>query len=215
MSPSFYSNYEGLAVKRLLGFVLLTFSLTSMVFAQDRYISDQLFAYLHAGPSSQYRILGSVNAGMKITLISVDEKSGYAEIIDAKGHTGWVESRFITKSEGLTTRFPRLEEELQRLKTQLANANQETNQENVKLASALAESQNQVIEIEQSYSDINQQLIVAQDEIRELSAKLDTQKEDLLLKYFTYGGGVAGVGLLFGLVLPHLIPRRKKKPSGW
>lgn len=25
-----------------------------------------------------------------------------------------------------------------------------------------------------------------------------------------YGGGVAGIGLLLGMVLPHLIPRRKK-----
>jgi SH3 domain protein len=26
-----------------------------------------------------------------------------------------------------------------------------------------------------------------------------------------YGGGVAGAGLLLGLLLPHMIPRRKKK----
>jgi SH3 domain protein len=30
-----------------------------------------------------------------------------------------------------------------------------------------------------------------------------------------YGGGVAGAGLLFGLILPHIIPRRKKSPNGW
>ncbi|POF59589.1 arylsulfatase, partial [Vibrio vulnificus] len=43
----------------------------------------------------------------------------------------------------------------------------------------------------------------------------DTQKDDLLLKYFMYGGGVAGIGLLFGLILPYMIPRRKKSNSGW
>lgn len=35
------------------------------------------------------------------------------------------------------------------------------------------------------------------------------------MRYFMYGGGVAGLGLLFGLVLPHLIPRRKKNNGGW
>ena len=51
--------------------------------------------------------------------------------------------------------------------------------------------------------------------MRNLRAKLDTQKDDLLLKYFMYGGGVAGIGLLFGLILPHIIPRKKRSPSGW
>jgi SH3 domain protein len=70
-------------------------------------------------------------------------------------------------------------------------------------------------DLEQSYSDVNNQLVSSQSEIRELRAKLDTQKEDLLLKYFMYGGGVAGIGLLFGLLLPHMIPSRKKKQNGW
>ncbi|MDF4341173.1 arylsulfatase, partial [Vibrio parahaemolyticus] len=48
-----------------------------------------------------------------------------------------------------------------------------------------------------------------------LRAKLDTQKDDMLLKYFTYGGGVAGLGLLFGLILPHVMPPRKRSPGGW
>ena len=45
-----------------------------------------------------------------------------------------------------------------------------------------------------------------------LSAELQKVKEEnkLLITWFTYGGIVAGGGLLLGLILPSLIPSRKK-----
>ncbi|MHA6498813.1 TIGR04211 family SH3 domain-containing protein, partial [Escherichia coli] len=33
----------------------------------------------------------------------------------------------------------------------------------------------------------------------------------IIMQWFMYGGGVLGLGLLLGLVLPHLIPTRKRK----
>ncbi|HAH03718.1 MAG TPA: TIGR04211 family SH3 domain-containing protein, partial [Vibrio sp.] len=83
------------------------------------------------------------------------------------------------------------------------------------LASSLDSRNKQIAELEQNYSEISQQLTSSQTENRELRAKLDTQKDDLLLKYFMYGGGVAGIGLLLGLILPHIMPRRRKSPNGW
>lgn len=62
---------------------------------------------------------------------------------------------------------------------------------------------------------MSKQLSASQEEVRKLRAKLDTQKDDLLLKYFMYGGGVAGLGLLFGLILPSIIPRKKRSHNGW
>ncbi|KJY02610.1 SH3 domain-containing protein [Morganella morganii] len=41
--------------------------------------------------------------------------------------------------------------------------------------------------------------------------QLDDKQRDIILQWFMYGGGVAGAGLLLGLLLPHMIPRRKKK----
>lgn len=36
--------------------------------AQDNYISDELFTYMHSGPGTQFRILGSIDAGEKVTV---------------------------------------------------------------------------------------------------------------------------------------------------
>jgi SH3 domain protein len=183
--------------------------------AQDRYIADKLFTYLHSGPSAQYRIVGSINAGDKVQLLSSNRETGYSQVQDDRGRKGWVESKFVTTQESMAVRLPRLEKELTQVKSQLASARETADSEKGGLVSSLEARNKQIAELEQNYSDISAQLTSSQTEIRELRAKLDTQKEDLLLRYFMYGGGVAGIGLLFGLILPHIIPRRKKSPNGW
>ncbi|EGQ8493432.1 SH3 domain-containing protein [Vibrio cholerae] len=201
-------------MKKLICMVLFSM-LAAPTFAQDRYIADKLFTYMHSGPSNQYRILGSIDAGEKVKLIEVNKESGYSHIADERGRTGWVESRFITREVSNTLRLPALEKELEEVKKLLANARQNADSEKAGLAESLELRNQQIADLERNYADISKQLTDSQNEIRELRAKLDTQKEDLLLKYFTYGGGVAGIGLLLGLVLPHIIPRRKRHPAGW
>lgn len=201
-------------MKKLICMVLFSM-LAAPTFAQDRYIADKLFTYMHSGPSNQYRILGSIDAGEKVKLLDVNKESGYSQIADERGRTGWVESRFITREVSNTLRLPALEKELTEAKKLLANARQNADSEKAGLAESLELRNQQLADLERNYSDISKQLTDSQTEIRELRAKLDTQKEDLLLKYFTYGGGVAGIGLLLGLVLPHIIPRRKRHPAGW
>jgi SH3 domain protein len=202
-------------VKKLVCFVLASMLAVPAAFAQDRYISDKLFTYMHSGPSNQFRIIGSVDAGDKVKLLSTNKDSGYTQVQDSKGRKGWVESRFVTNQESMALRLPKLENELKDVKEKLANARSNADQEKAGLVDSLETRNRQINELEQGYSEMSQQLSASQEEVRKLRAKLDTQKDDLLLKYFMYGGGVAGIGLLLGLILPHIIPRRKRSPSGW
>ncbi|MUJ26896.1 SH3 domain-containing protein [Aliivibrio fischeri] len=202
-------------MKHFISLILLAWAIAAPAQAQTRYISDNLFTYMHSGPSNQYKIIGSVNAGDRITQLASNRSTGFTQIVDTKGRKGWVESKFVSRQPGLGERLPKVEQELASVKTQLANARKAANNEKAGLADSLEQRNKQIQDLEQSYSDVNNQLISSQTEVRELRAKLDTQKEDLLLKYFMYGGGVAGIGLLFGLLLPHMIPSRKKKPNGW
>lgn len=201
-------------MKKIVCMVLFSL-LAAPTLAQDRYIADKLFTYMHSGPSNQYRIIGSIDAGEKVKLLNTDKNSGYSQIADSRGRNGWVETRFVTRDMSMAVRLPQLEKELKEVKSQLANARQNADSEKAGLVDSLDVRNKQIADLEKSYGDISQQLTASQTEVRELRAKLDTQKEDLLLKYFMYGGGVAGGGLLFGLLLPHIIPRRKRNPAGW
>lgn len=202
-------------MKKLVCLVLASMLAVPAAFAQDRYISDKLFTYMHAGPSNQFRIIGSVDAGDKVRLLTSNKDTGYTQIQDTKGRKGWVESRFVTNQESMALRLPKLEKELSEVKAKLANARSSADQEKAGLVDSLETRNRQIGELEQGYSEMSQQLSASQEEVRKLRAKLDTQKDDLLLKYFMYGGGVAGIGLLLGLILPHIMPRRKRSPSGW
>lgn len=202
-------------MKKLVCLVLVSMLAVPAAFAQNRYISDKLFTYMHSGPSNQFRIIGSVDAGDKVKVLSTNKDTGYTQVQDEKGRTGWVESRFVTNQESMAIRLPRLEKELAEVKEKLANSRSNADQEKAGLIDSLETRNRQISELEQGYGEMSQQLAASQEEVRKLRAKLDTQKDDLLLKYFMYGGGVAGIGLLLGLILPHIIPRRKRSPSGW
>lgn len=192
---------------------LVLIMLTPLSFAKDNFISEDLFTYMHTGPGSNFRIIGSVDAGTKINVLN--SNSGYSQIVDDRSRKGWVESKYITNKPGLKTRLPAIEAELADVKSRLLNAKNTATENNKDLIESLEQRTTQVTELEEHTSNLNQKLIDAQSEIRELSARIDTQKDDLLMRYFTYGGIVAGIGLLFGLILPHVLPRRKKNNNGW
>ena len=182
---------------------------------QSRYISDDLFTYMHKGPSTQFRIIGSVNAGTKVALLETNRETGYSKVRDNRGRIGWVNADYLSTQMGLKERVPALEKELTEVKASLADALQSSDKKTASLQNTVKLRTEQITDLETQNSQLNEQLMTSQAEIRELRAKLDTQKDDLLMRWFTYGGMVAGGGLLFGLILPHLIPRRRKRNNGW
>ena len=40
---------------------------------QSRYVSDNIYTFLHRGPGKQYRIIGSINAGEAVTQLAQSE----------------------------------------------------------------------------------------------------------------------------------------------
>ena len=204
-------------MKQLISFLLFACAMATMPAQaqQTRYISDNLFTYMHNGPSTQYRIMGSVNAGTKVDLLETNNSTGFSKVRDNRGRTGWVNSDFVSTQVGLKVRFPALEKELTEVKAQLEEALESGDEKTASLQNSLKLRNEQISDLETQNGQLNEQLMSSQAEIRELRARLDTQKDDLLMRWFTYGGMVAGGGLLFGLILPHLIPRRRKRNNGW
>ncbi len=201
-------------MKHFIRLILLACAISAPVHAQQtKYISDDLFTYMHSGPGTQYRILGSINAGAKVT--QLDSGSGYTKVKDERGREGWIKTDFISTTPGLKERLPALEQSLSETKAQLATAEQDADQRNASLISSLEVRDQQIEDLESRNQEVSEQLNAAETEMRAMRAKLDTQQNDLLMRWFLRGGMVAGGGLLLGLCLPHMIPRRKKKPNGW
>ncbi|TBT36383.1 arylsulfatase, partial [Vibrio parahaemolyticus] len=48
-------------MKKLIITVLFTLLAAPAALAANRYISDDLFTFMHSGPNNTYRIIGSIN----------------------------------------------------------------------------------------------------------------------------------------------------------
>ncbi len=187
-------------IKKRVSILFTTICLSTSAFAANYYVSDELFTYTHSGPGTKYKIIGIVNAGEKIKIVSTSENAEYTQIIDSKGRNVWMNSKYISNQPGL-------KEQLEKLK--ISYAKMDKNQ--ITLEKELATNINQVQELKKLNSSLSKELKEVQEKNEKLNERLDKEQNELLMRWFTYGGIVAGAGLIFGLILPYLIPSRKQK----
>jgi len=170
---------------------------------RQAYISDNLTIFMHAGPGTNYRILGTINAGAEIKTTGKSDK-GYSEIIDEKNRITWVETKYITNEAGL--RFVVAE-----LNDKIASSNSYTNQ----LDGELNELKNSVESLNQDKKQLSTQLAKTQIQLKETQSKVKDQDTKILTQRFYNGAIVLGIGLLLGLILPRLFARRRSSMDSW
>lgn len=102
--------------------------------------------------------------------------------------------------------MPELEKQVSDLTARLGNIDQEWNQRTADMQQKVSASDNIITALLNENQDLKNQLIVAQKKVDAANVQLDDKQREIILQWFLYGGGVAGIGLL----LPHLIPSRKK-----
>ncbi|AJI84463.1 SH3 domain-containing protein [Yersinia enterocolitica] len=196
---------------RLICLIVLSLTLSLSAYAEEkRYISDELDTYVHSGPGNQYRIVGTLKGGDEVTLISVNDGTNYGQIRDSKGKTTWIPLDQLSETPSLRVRVPDLEQQVKTLTDKLANIDNSWNQRTAEMQQKVAASDSVISELQKENESLKNQLVVAQKKVNAVNLQLDDKQRTIILQWFMYGGGVAGIGLLLGLILPHLIPSRKK-----
>ena len=197
-----------------LGLALGTLALPVSAQQNDasRWVSDELTTYVRSGPTDGYRIVGTLTAGQPVTLL--DTSGDYSQVRSESGDQVWVPSSELRDTPSASQQLPALRTKVEALTTELDGINETWENRTASMSETLEVRERRIAQLETR----NQELEIAHDTISktngELEARLETQKEDLLMRYFMYGGGVAGVGLLVGLIVPHL-PRRRRKRDRW
>lgn len=195
----------------LICFTLINFTLSWASHAEEtRYVSDELLTYIHSGPGNQYRIIGTLNAGDEVTVLSTNEGAGYAQIRDAKGRASWIPLNQLSQTPSLRIRVPELEKQVQDLSAKLSDIDSDWNRRTADMQQKVDASDDVINTLRNENQALKNQLEVARKKVEAANVQLDDKQRALILQWFLYGGGVAGAGLLLGLLLPHLIPRRKK-----
>ncbi|WP_236559667.1 TIGR04211 family SH3 domain-containing protein [Colwellia sp. 20A7] len=170
---------------------------------QQGYIIDDLSIFMHAGPGTNYRILGSINAGAQLKTTG-NTSNDYSEIIDDKDRVTWVETKYITRQPGLSFVVTDIKEKL-------VNGNDYT-----------AQLDGEVNELKSSIDLINEEKNQLQTELKQVKTelvktqnKLKGQDTAIKKEWFFNGAIVLGLGLILGLVLPKLFTRRRASMDNW
>lgn len=154
--------------------------------------------------------MGTLKGGDEVTLISVNDGTNYGQIRDSKGKTTWIPLDQLSETPSLRVRVPDLEQQVKTLTDKLANIDNSWNQRTAEMQQKVAASDSVISELQKENESLKNQLVVAQKKVNAVNLQLDDKQRTIILQWFMYGGGVAGIGLLLGLILPHLIPSRKK-----
>ncbi|MBE0490121.1 MAG: SH3 domain-containing protein [Halomonas sp.] len=176
------------------------------------WVSDSLTTYVRSGPTDGYRIVGTLTAGEPVT--QLETSGNYSRVQNAEGNTVWILSGELQETPSAQVRVPELEQQVAELSAELDGINEQWESRTAAQREALETSEARIADLEARNQALNAESEQSLQTIRQLQARLDTQEEDLLMRYFMYGGGVAGAGLLVGLIVPHL-PRRKSKRDRW
>lgn len=196
----------------LLGLLIGLGSGQALAESGDAWVTEDLTTYVRSGPTDGYRIVGTLTAGEKVQ--SLSSKGNYTRVKSESGDTVWILSEELEDTPSAREKLPQLEARVAELTNELDNINATWEERVATMKQNLKNRAERIDELETRNDELESDAETLRKQSRELNARLDTQEEDLLMRYFTYGGGVAGAGLLVGLIVPHL-PRRRKKRDRW
>lgn len=169
---------------------------------ETHYISDDMFTYLHAGPGRNFRILGTVVAGTRVSLLQVDTDKSFVEIIDDKQRTGWIDAQFISDSRSFRELVPGLQQQVINSEQTI----QQQRQNNDLLNQQIADLTSQNTNLKNKLSDVKK-------ENTKTTKALAEYDQTAQIEWFTRGGIVAVISLLLGVILTYLLKKRRRNDN--
>ncbi len=213
-----------------VGFACCLF-LTSFVYAETRYVTDQFEITLRTGPSSSHAISRMVKSGAALQVLETDDENGYSRVQTTGDVEGWVLSRYLMREPAARTQLEKLTKQLTNtnaqgsslrsqfntIKTEYDNANKRITtleREKKQLQDQLAEIKRtaaDVLTIDMQNKELHQQLSVTQKKFNELqqeNSELGSSKDR---EWFMTGALVLFGGLLLGLIIPKISFQKRSR----
>lgn len=192
-------------------FAALLLALSLPAFSAD-YITDNLSTYMRRGGGDNFKISGSIQAGEKVTVLERNGK--YVHIRDARGRDGWVLASEITQTPSPKELVPQLRQQVQDLSQRLNNIDKEWQQRTAEMQRRTEQASQQSSELIEINAELKREVEMLKNKNRDLETMHDSEKREIIIQWFIYGGTVLGAGLILGLIIPYLIPRRRRN-NGW
>ncbi|WP_439239567.1 TIGR04211 family SH3 domain-containing protein [Lonepinella sp. BR2919] len=198
-------------LKLLLSFLLFNITI-QMAQAETQYVTENLHTFLRKGAGDNFKIAGSIQAGEPVNVL--DHKDRYTLIRDSKNREAWILTSELSSTPSAKNENPQLRAKVQDLTLKLNNIDKDWQQRTVEMQRRSADSDHRSSQLLEENSQLKRELEITKNKNRDLEALLDAGKREIAIQWFIYGGSVLGVGLLLGLIIPVIMPKRRRR-DGW
>ncbi|AHG75498.1 SH3 domain-containing protein [Mannheimia varigena] len=181
--------------------------------AQTQYISENLNTYMRKGAGDNFKISGAIQAGEKVTIL--DKRERYSLIKDSRNREGWVLNSDLSDTASPKELIPQLNQQVQDLTNRLSKIDTEWQQRTAEMQRRTQDAVQKSSDLVEENAQLKRELEILKNKNRDLETMHDSEKREIVIQWFIYGGAVLGAGLLLGLLVPFLIPRRKRNSGGW
>lgn len=212
--------------------LLLCLGMAGIALGETQYVTDRFKITMRSGASTGHKIVRMLPSGTRVEVLEHERESGYSHV-RADDQEGYVLTRqLITEPsardqvKALTERLRELQEAPGKLSSKLATLERE----HKALQGAHAELQQIKQQVEQELESIRRTASDAvrinseRNELRKTVAELTREREELkqqnrdlgnqtAQRWFLIGAGIIILGIVIGLLLPHLRFQRRK--SSW
>ncbi len=151
-------------------FVVLLFAcllIPAIAAAETVYVSDQLVITFRRGNSTEHKILQTLETGTPLEVVERTEGDKYVKVRLRSGEEGYVLSQYLSKETPKAMTISRLENQLEKVRGQLARAKAE-----------LTQSSREGGELTGNINELNQALANTQEELRAVTEKYNTLLKD-------------------------------------
>ena len=201
--------------------------------AESRFVTDQFKITLRSGESATHKILRMVSSGTELRLLSSNPANGYSKVRLQDGREGYVLTRQLMKIPSARDRLIKAEKQLQELQqepgkltTKLVNlqkAHQKLQVEHKNLIQSkealdkelesIRRTASNAIRISNERNELRKMVATLTHQVEELKQENRELSNDSNQEWFLIGAGVIILGIILGLILPHLRFQRRK--SSW
>ena len=215
---------------RLLPLIPIFLLPATHVWAETRYVSDQLSIPLRSGASNKHRIVSFPKSGAALDIKETSDDGNYARVTTRDGKEGWVETQYLMNQASARARIVTVSKQLENSRAKVKEYRQkiaELEGENRELNSQLKTSQREIKSQESSMEKlkrISANPVALANENKSLEAQVSqltasntmlTQENEQLADqstqdWFILGAAVSLGSLLFGLLITRINWKRKK-----
>lgn len=181
-------------------------------FAETAYVTENLNTYLRKGAGDNFKIAGAIQAGEPVTVLNRQDR--YTLIRDSKNREAWILNSELSSAPSSKNENPKLKAQVQELTTKLNNIDNDWKQRTAEMQRRAIDSNQKSSQLLEENSQLKRELEITKNKNRDLEAMLDAGKREIAIQWFIYGGSVLSVGLILGLILPLIFPKRRRN-DGW